>query len=116
MLSKNKVCLYNALSRLNTNELSHIIKHIDSNGIESLCECVFNTIYTDLKLSKRNKNKIKKNFIEKKSLRNLKTITDKSKDISKKRKALLQEGKGIGLILSSVVPILASLISKAVSK
>jgi hypothetical protein len=41
---------------------------------------------------------------------------NKSKDINKKRKALMQEGTGIGLILSTVAPILASLISRAFTK
>ena len=116
MLSKKKYQLYKALSRIHNEDLPFVIPHMDSNGIESLCECVFNTIYTDLKLPKRHRTKIKKHFNARKSLRNLSIITDKSKDINKKRKALMQEGKGIGLILSTVAPILASLISKAFTK
>ena len=115
MLSKNKVNLFKSLSSLNGDNLTHVLKHIDANGVESVCECVFNTIYTDLKLSNRNRNKIRNTFKNNKSLRNLKVITDKSKNIQKKRKALLQEGKGIGLILATVAPLLASLFSKAIS-
>lgn len=115
MLSKNKVNLFKALSRLSNDNLTHVLKHIDANGVESLCECVFNTIYTDLKLSNRNRQKIKKVLNNKKSRRNLNIITDRSKNVLKKRKALLQEGQGIGLILASVAPLLASLFSKSIS-
>lgn len=112
MLSKDKVQLFNALSKLNTENLTHILKHIDPKGVESVCECVFNTIYTDLRLSKKKRNHIKKLFGDKKALRNLKVITTKNKNSDKKRKALIQEGRGIGLILATVAPLLASLFSR----
>lgn len=115
MLSHDKVNFFRALSRLKDDDLTHVVKHIDSKGIESICECVFNTIYNDLNVPKSKRKKIKGRFLDKKNLRNLKIITDKKRDTLKKKKAILQEGKGIGLILSTVAPILASLISKAVS-
>ncbi len=66
MLTKDKVNLFNALSKLNGEKLTHVLKHIDSKGIESVCECVFNTIYTDMKLSGKKKKKYQKRIFGKK--------------------------------------------------
>lgn len=112
MLSKDKIKLFNALSKLNSDNFTHILKHIDSNGVESICECVFNTIYTDLKIPKRRKSNIRKIFRNPNAIRNLKIITNKNKNTEKKRKALIQEGRGIFTILATVAPLLASLFSR----
>lgn len=112
MLTKDKIKLFTALSKLNSENFTHILKHIDSKGVESICECVFNTIYTNMRLSGRKRNNIKTIFKEKKARRNLGIITNKSKNSERKRKALIQEGKGIGLILATVAPLLASLFSR----
>lgn len=109
MLSKNKLKLFDALSSVKKDKLVHILKHIDEKGIESICECVFNTIYTDLKLSNPKRNSIKQTFKNKKGLRNLRIITNKEKDYLKKKRALIQEGSGIGLLLATVAPLLAQL-------
>lgn len=116
MLTKDKVNLFNALSKLNGDKLTHVLKHIDSKGIESVCECVFNTIYTDMKLSGRKKKNIKTIFSERKSRKNLNIITNKAKNSEKKRRALIQEGKGIFTILATVAPLLASLFSRKTHK
>jgi hypothetical protein len=39
----------------------------------------------------------------------LNIITNKNIDFKKKKRALLQEGQGIGLILATVAPLLAQL-------
>lgn len=109
MLNKDKALLISALKKLNTSELTHVIKHIDSAGIENICECVFNTIYTDLKLSKSKKRKIKSKLNNEKSKRNIDIITKKRNNTLKKRAALLQEGEGLGLILSAIAPLITSL-------
>ncbi len=112
MLNKDKALLISALKKLSNNELSHIIKHIDSAGIEHISECVFNTIYTDLKLSKRKKQKIKAKFNNETSRKNIGIITNKRNNIIKKRAALLQEGEGLGLILSAIAPLITSLFTR----
>jgi len=56
---------------------------------------VFNTYFTDLKLFNKNRNNIRNNFKNNKLLRNFKIITNKSKNIQKKKKALLQDSKEI---------------------
>jgi hypothetical protein len=112
MLNKENALLISALKKLDTNELTHIIKHIDSKGIEHLCECVFNTIYTDLKLPKNKRRKIKNKFNNDKSRKNINIITKKQSNILKKRAALLQEGEGLGLILSAIAPLITSLFTR----
>lgn len=109
MLSKNKFKLLDALSGVKKDKLVHILKHIDEKGVESICECVFNTIYTDLKLSNPKRKSIKNTFSNKKKRRNLNIITNRDIDFKKKKRALLQEGQGIGLILATVAPLLAQL-------
>lgn len=112
MYTKHKACLYRALSKVPCDDLASVFKRMDKSGLDAICEFIFNTIYNDLKLSKSKRNKIKTIFKEKRSRRNLNIITDKNKDIEKKRKALIQEGRGIGLILATVAPLLASLFSR----
>lgn len=112
MLNKDKALLISALKKLNTSELTHVIKHIDSEGIEHICECVFNTIYTDLKIPKHKKNKIKRKLNNEKSKHNLSVITKKRNNTFKKRAALLQEGEGLGLILSAIAPLITSLFTR----
>lgn len=111
-VSRKKFGLYESLSTVKPNRFKHILKHIDPDGIESICECVFNTIYTNLGLKNGVRLKIKKIFESPKSKRNLKIITNKKSDTNLKRIALSQEGQGIGLILATVAPLLASLFSR----
>jgi len=110
MLTKESIKLYQALNKLNTPNLTHVLKHIDSSGIESICECVYNSIYTDLSIPKNKKYRIKNILKNKQSIKNLKIITHKLSNTEKKRRALIQEGRGLGLILSAVLPLLANLI------
>ena len=63
---------------------------------------MFNTYFTDLKLLNKNRNNIRNNFKNNILLRNFKIITDKSKNIQKKKKALLQDSKEIGKEIENV--------------
>ena len=78
--------------------------------ITEKCECVYNVIHTDLSLSPSVKKKLRSHLKNKCSGKNLKIITQKKTPVSKRRKALSQEGNGIGLILGTVIPYLAKLI------
>jgi len=112
MLNKEKALLLKQLQHLDNKKLRHYIAHVDKDGIESLCECVFNTIYTELPLDSTHKNNIKKSLKSKKSKSNIKIISKKQNSIRKKRAALLQEGKGLGFIISALAPLLANLFLK----
>jgi hypothetical protein len=109
-LSKDKMKLYTSLHKLKPAVLSDVIQHLDDNSIDHLCECVYNVIYTDLSLSPKVKQRLRNQLKKSCSTKNLKVITTKKIPVSKRRKALSQEGSGIGLILGTVIPYLAKLI------
>jgi len=67
-LSKSKYQFYDALKEIPKEKVVHVLKHIDEKGIESICECVFNTIYTDLELSRPKQNVLRRAFSKKKKV------------------------------------------------
>jgi hypothetical protein len=105
-----KFKLYKALSKLKPDVLSEVLEHLNDNSIDDVCECVFNVIKTDLKLPANTKRKLRKKLQQKCSKRNLSLIMSKKVAVSKRKKALSQEGAGIGLILGTVIPLLANLL------
>lgn len=109
-IAKDKMALYQSLHKLKPNILSDVIQHLDDKSVDNLCECVYNVIHTDLSLAPKVKNKLRKHLKNKCSKKNLSIITTKKHPVSKRRKALSQEGTGIGLILGTVIPYLAKLI------
>jgi hypothetical protein len=113
-LSVRQISFYKSLSKLKPAELSHVISHLDDSGVDSLCECVYNIIYTDLKLDKPKKSKLRKHLRQHCCLKNIKIITNKHHSTIRRRKALQQEGRGISLLLSTLTPILTSLLGSLV--
>jgi len=113
MLDKSTAALYTSLSKLKPPDLQHLINHVDEGCINKICEGVYNIIHTDLGLSKKKKNNLRKQLKNSKTLKNLKLLTKKKTNISRKRKALIQEGQGVHSILSALAPIvLPVLVSK----
>lgn len=106
---KQKYSLYECLIKIPDNLRRHIIKHLDDDGINSICECIYNVIFTDLKLSKKKKNLLRKHI---KKFPKIKQLTNANVSVSKRRKALAQYGSGLPLILSAVLPILTSLFTR----
>jgi hypothetical protein len=105
-----KANLFFALNKLPKNYHQHIIQHLDDDSIDAICECVYNVIYTDISLlPTRTKKTLAKNLHKHCCVKNLRTIATSSISVSKRRKALQQEGTGIGLILSTIVPLIAKL-------
>lgn len=109
---KKKLELYKVLNSVPKVTLKHIIKHLDDESIDDICECVFNIIYTDLKLSNKKRSALKTKLHKHCCVKNLKRISNKKLSTSRRRKALMQEGEGIGLILSTVIPLLTKLFWK----
>lgn len=112
MLNTEKALLISGLKKLDTKELTHLIKHIDPSGIEHICECVYNAIYTDLNFPKHKKQKIKSKLNNINSRKNLDIITRKRINVKRKRAALQQEGEGLVTILGALAPLIASLFVK----
>lgn len=109
MIEKSTLSLLKLIKKLSRDDLNHIIEHLNDKSIDNLCECVYNVVNTDLKLSKckrtRLKHHIKKNCCQNR----IKLIMNKKVPLLKRRKALKMEGKGLPFILSAVIPFLTSL-------
>lgn len=109
---KSLLTLLKICSKLKPDQLESVFDTISDNTIDKLCECVFNVIHSEhvcAKLPKGKVTKLKKHIKANCNVKNIKRITDRKVSISKRRKLMKQEGKGLGLILSSVIPFLTSL-------
>lgn len=106
----DKYKLYECVSKVPKNLQSHMLQHLDDNSIDSICECLFNVVFTDLKLSKQKKSALRKHI--KKNIPDINVITNRGMSVSKRRQALAQHGNGIGLLLSAILPFLSKLFIK----
>lgn len=97
------------IQRLKPNEVADFVDMLNDTGVDNLCECVFNVIHTDLNLSKNKKRRLKNHILQKCSKHRIRMIANKNTPLFKRRKALKQEGRGLPLILASVIPFLTSL-------
>jgi hypothetical protein len=109
--NKKIVPLIDTLHRLNPKDLTHVLKHLKEKEIDMICECVYNVINTPLNLSKRKKCNLKRYLKKHCCKRRLQTITNKKVNFEKRKKALQQEGKGLGMILATALPFLFNLFS-----
>lgn len=107
---KTQLDLIKSLSKLKEKDVQCLLSHISDDAIDCLCECVFNVLNTDLKLSSKKKNSLKKLIKTNCSTHRLKQISNKKNPISKRRRALKMEGKGLPFLLSAAIPFLTNLI------
>ena len=107
-MKKNKNIL-KLLQFLQKNNSTHVIDFLNDEAIDCICETVYNVLYTDLKLNSKKKAHLKKFLKNNCSTHRLKKIASKKVPISKRRKALKMEGRGLGTILSAAIPFLAKL-------
>jgi len=107
--NKKIVPLIDTLHRLNPKDLTHVLRHLKKDEIDMICECVYNVINTPLNLSKQKKCNLKRYLKKHCCKRRLQTITNKRVYFEKRRKALQQEGKGLGMILATALPFLFNL-------
>ena len=109
-----QVELLKTLVRLSPEKQKSILRFLDNDAIDLLCECTHNLIFTDLGLSCAEKRKLKGKIVGKEKL--LKFISKRSNKHSRRKKKLLQTGGALGTILAIAVPILADLIMRATTK
>lgn len=115
MDKKNKLQLLYLLKNLKkipSNELPHFISSLSDEAIDNLCESIYNVIYTDLNLTKHKKRHLKNSLKKCCNSKRLREISDKKNSISKRRKALQQEGRGLPILLAAAIPFLTNLLSK----
>ncbi len=106
----DKYKLYECITKVPKNLRNHMLKHLDDDSVDDVCECLYNVVFTDLNLSKQKKQMLRKHI--KKSIPDINMLTNRATSVSKRRQALSQHGNGIGLILSAILPFLTKLFIK----
>jgi len=106
---KSLLPLAKLISKLKPEEVPSVLDLISDQGVNGICECVYNVIFTDLKLSKRKKSILKKKIKTKCSLHKIKKIVSKQ-PIYKRRNYIKQQAGVLPLILATAIPFLADLI------
>jgi len=109
MIRKDFVSFLKFVKTLKKGEFEHLVDQLNDSSIDCICECVYNIIHTDLNMNKRKLKKLKSHITNNMSSRRLKTIANKNIPLLKRRRALKQEGRGLPLLLASVIPFLANL-------
>ncbi len=112
MVNKEKkkyLPLLEVLRKLNAKDVSSVMDFLTDDAIDNVCECVYNILHTDINLGPKKKAHLKRFIKSNCSIHRLKKISKKTLSVSKRRKALKQEGKGLPLLLASVIPFLANL-------
>jgi hypothetical protein len=112
MLNKKYLSLLKIMKKMKGDDVSTLLDFIDDSSVDSVCECVFNVINTDLQLSNRVKKRLKKHITQKCNLKRIKMIANRKIPVFKRRRALKMEGKGLPLILASIIPTLISLFTR----
>jgi hypothetical protein len=93
-------------------EFSHFIDSINDNTVDEICECVYNVVNTNLNFNRKKIKHLKHHIKKNCCVKRIKTIVNKKTPLFKRRKALKMEGKGLPMLLASVVPFLISLFKK----
>jgi hypothetical protein len=109
MIQNKHLPLINVLAKMKPEDFQTIVDVLPDEATEIICECVFNVLNTDIKLSPKKKSHLRKFIKANCSIHRLGKIAKKSIPISKRKKALKQEGKGLPLILGAAIPFLMDL-------
>ena len=116
MLTKHKLkkCypVLNILNKLSEGEQSVLLHHLDQDAHEAVYECVYNAI-TNKNIQPEKRQALRKHLKAKQ--KDIRYIVQ-SKAIRRKRKKVVQLGSGLGLILSTVLPLLASFLFNKITK
>lgn len=110
----DNVFLLTLIKKLKPEDRGKLINHLNNEAIELLTDSVHHIINVDIGLSSAKRNNLKKKLSP--SKKNFYKIADRSIPIQKRRQALVQEGEGLGLILSAAIPLISNLISGLVNK
>ena len=106
---KHSLSLLEVLQKMKPYDVPKVVDHLNDESIDSICECVYNIIHTNLNLPARKRAQLKKHIKSNCSIPRLKKICNKGTPLCKRRKALQQEGKGLPFLLAAAIPFLTSL-------
>ena len=87
-----------------------ILKLVNKDLIQCLCDCAHNILQGNIKLSKQKKISLKKHSSA------LRDLAEKKGGIEKKRKFLIQKGGFLPALLGPIISIASGLISQLVAK
>jgi len=92
------------LSRANQNMAQNILKSAGDNLIKCICDCTLNTLKRNVRVSPKQKSKLK---------RHKKILCDlaKKKVSFKRKRQIMQKGGFLAQLLSAVIPAIASLLT-----
>lgn len=112
MVQKEILSLLKRIKKMSPEQFAVMIDSVTDKTIDDLCECIFNVINTDLGFSRKKKKCLKNHIHKNCSTSRLKNIATRKTPLSKRRKMLKQEGKGLPLLLGSLIPLITSLFSR----
>jgi DNA gyrase/topoisomerase IV subunit B len=101
--------LLELFSRLKEEDQAELLKHLNCEGCDGILECIHNALWNkDIEVGKRKliNRQLKDHHKTFRYLNNLKG------DQQKRRNKLVQVGSGIGLIVTTVLPILSAYVTK----
>lgn len=94
-MKKTKNSYLNLINKVKKKDRDNFLSTFNDNIISCICNEAHDLLYTNkYKIPKKQRNQIRKYVMKKFSYNNIKTMSNKSYPISKRRKALLQEGGG----------------------
>ena len=105
-----RIKLIKALKRLTDEERSIVLNFFDYKGVNEICEIARNVLFNETTVRKNNREKLRQHLIPNKS--SYEYLSHKKNPAKKRKNILVQEGKGIGLILASALPFLINLFKK----
>lgn len=107
---KCKLPFMRTLSRLTPEELKDLFSRLSPASIDDLGEIIFNSLYSDFGLEEKQVKKIKKALLS--SEKDLRYIADSANPNQLRRKRLIRQGgQGLPILLTTLLPAIASLIS-----
>ena len=116
-LSVNKIkkllTLFKFIASQKSGNKSTVLTLLNEKSINEISESIYNILYNknlNLNLSKSQKIKLRK--IIKPNARSFEDISKKNVSIKRRHNKIIQQGSGIGIILLTSIPILASLLAK----
>ena len=112
--SPDKIELLKVLKKLKPDQLSTLIKFLNTDSIDCIGECCYNLLYTNLGLKKKTKKRIQNTLRGKEKI--IKILSNRTNSIDRRKKILKQNGGFIGVLAATVLPIIADLIYNAVKK
>ena len=100
-----------ALSRMSDAERVSALEFINDDGLAVLQQCIYNCIYNQ-NIPKKRRAEIRRSLG--KEGKKYEYLATDSKNLLKRRRLLKQTGAGLPIILTTVLPLLASLLSSVV--